>query len=420
MSRLALVLYVALNLTQVQAEPVRNLVGSSRFRAAVAALRADHDHMIEQTIALTQIPAPPFAEDARAHAYADLMRDSGFAEVTADGIGNVIGIRAGSDRSLPPLVVAAHLDTVFPAGTNVNVRRAGTRLSAPGIGDDTRSLAVLLAFARAMDKATLCTRRDVMFVADVGEEGRGDLRGMRYLFEHNDAAKHAVGFISMDLPGAGWIVVQGVGSRRYHLVFDGPGGHSFDAFGIVNPLAALADTVVGLYHLQVTTDPKTTYAASVVGGGTSVNAIPSQVFLDVDLRSVNAKALSELDAKLHNLAADAVAQENTARGSPRGQVAVTFNLIGDRPAGATPQSAPIVTVAAEAARAFGYPVRFIPLSTDANVPMQLGIPAITIGSGASGSGEHAPDESIDVEINESVRGMSVGLATILAAAGVER
>jgi tripeptide aminopeptidase len=306
---------------------------------------------------------------------------------------------------------------VFPEGTNVKVRREGTRLFAPGIGDDTRGLAVLAAFVRALDKARVATARDIMFVGDVGEEGEGDLRGVRSLFANNARARSAVGFITMDSTGAERITTIGVGSKRYRLTFSGPGGHSYMAFGLVNPLAALSTVVTRLYALQVPASPKTTYSASVVGGGTSVNAIPAEVFLEVDMRSADAGELAKLDSALHAIVTDAVNQENAARDTSKGKITVAFKTIGERPAGHTDEKSALAVSAAAAARAFGYDPKFIAVSTDANVPMSLGIPAIAIGSGASGGREHAPDEYIDVEPAESVRGMSVGLATVLAAAG---
>ncbi|MCJ2182457.1 M20/M25/M40 family metallo-hydrolase [Novosphingobium sp. 1949] len=387
------------------------------FATAQDALRRDHDRLVQQIIELTQIPAPPFGEQARGKAYAELMKQSGLADVAMDAIGNVIGVRPGEDRSLPPLIVAAHLDTVFPAKTDLKVRREGTRLLAPGIGDDTRGLAVLMAMARAMNSAGLRTKRDIMFVGNVGEEGPGDLRGMHYLFEHNPRAREAFAFISVDSNGATAITTRGVGSHRYHIVFSGPGGHSYDKFGTVNPLVALAKTVEGLYRIPVPTVPKTTYSASVVGGGTSVNTIPPEVFLDVDMRSVSEEEVARVDKALRDIAQKAVDEENALRSTEFGKITVTFNTIGMRPAGQTDETKGLGAVAYAASQAFGYKPQFAANSTDANVPMSLGIPAIAIGSGGRGGGEHTPHEWIDVEINESVRGISVDLATVLAMAG---
>ena len=398
-------------------QEVASILANRQFKAAATELDAERDRINDETIRLTQIPAPPFKEGERARTYAEMMRQNGLQEVTTDGIGNVIGMRPGRQHDLPVLVVSAHLDTVFPEGTPVTVRREGTRLLAPGVGDDSRSLAVLLGFVRAMDKAGIRTRRDIVFVGDVGEEGQGDLRGIRYLFEHDPRAKHAAAYITMDSSGSQDITTIGVGSKRYRLTFAGPGGHSYMAFGLVNPLVALSNVVTRLYSLQVPTSPKTTYSASVVGGGVSVNSIPSEVFLEIDLRSADAGELAKLDTELHTIVDRAVSEENSTRDTSKGRITVSYNKIGDRPAGHTDEKSPLASGAADAARAFGYTPKFIAVSCDANIPMSLGIPALGIGSGASGGREHSPDEYIDVAEPNNVRGMSVGLTTVLFAAG---
>ena len=396
---------------------VSQIIGEQRFKAAAAELDAERDRINDETIRLTQIPAPPFKEGERAKAYAEMMRQNGLQEVTIDGMGNVIGVRPGRQRNLPVLVVSAHLDTVFPEGTHITVRREGTRLLAPGVGDDSRSLAVLLGFVRVMDKAGIRTPRDIVFVGDVGEEGLGDLRGIRYLFERDPRAKQAAAYITIDSAGTQGITTIGVGSKRYRLSFSGPGGHSYDAFGIVNPMVSLAKVVTSLYSLPVPKSPKTTYSASVVGGGVSVNSIPSKVFLEVDLRSVDADELAKLDYQLHAIVEHAVTEENRTRDTGKGSISVSYENIGDRPAGHTDEKSPLASGAADAVRAFGYTPKFLAVSTDANIPMSLGIPAIGIGSGASGGREHSQDEYIDVAEPDNVRGMSVGLTTVLFAAG---
>ena len=398
-------------------QDVASIIANRQFKAAAAELDAERDRINDETIRLTQIPAPPFKEGERARIYAEMMRQNGLQEVTSDGIGNVIGVRPGRQHNLPVLVVSAHLDTVFPEGTPVTVRREGTRMLAPGVGDDSRSLAVLLGFVRAMDKAGIRTRRDIVFVGDVGEEGQGDLRGIRYFFEHDPRAKQAAAYITMDSAGSQDITTIGVGSKRYRLAFSGPGGHSYMAFGLVNPMVALANVVTRLYSVQVPTSPKTTYSASVVGGGVSVNSIPSEVFLEVDLRSADAEELAKLDTELHAITDRAVSEENSTRDTSKGSITVSYKKIGDRPAGHTDEKSPLAAGAADAARAFGYTPKFIAVSCDANIPMSLGIPAIGIGSGARGGREHSPDEYIDVAEPNNVRGMSVGLTTVLLAAG---
>lgn len=404
---------------QAQEAAVPGLVQSPAFRAAVASLDAGHDRMVAETIELTEIPAPPFKEAARARAYLAKLKAAGLTDVEADAEGNVMGLRRGTGPAGGPVVViAAHLDTVFPAGTPVKVRREGTKLYAPGVGDDTRSLAVLLAYVRALEAAKIRTKRDILFVGNVGEEGPGDLRGMRYLFGKGKYKARIAAFFSMDGTGANRVTYGAVGSRRYRVAFHGPGGHSYGAFGIVNPMAAMGGAISALYQVKVPTDPKTTYSASVVGGGVSVNSIPADVWLEVDMRSESAAELAKLDAKFQQILKDAAAAENAARSTRLGAVTVTPKLIGERPTGATKADAAIVRTTAAAVRAAGYTPELGASSTDSNIPISLGVPAVTIGSGGTGGRAHSTDEWIDVAKPESLRGMTVGLAALLAMAGV--
>ena len=264
-------------------ETVDAIIASPAYRAAVAVLDRDHDRIVEDIIRLTEIPSPPFGEDVRADAYLELLREHGLSDVEKDEIGNVMGLRRGIGNG-PLIVVASHLDTVFPAGTEVKVRREGTKLFAPGIGDDTRSLAVLLGFMRALDEAGIRTTSDILFVGDVGEEGLGDLRGTRHLFHQGKYKDRIKAFFTVDSPDMGMIATGGVGSRRYRVTFRGPGGHSYGAFGLVSPMNAMAQAIADLSRVQVPIKPKTTYSVSVAGGGTSVNAIPNEAWMEVDLR----------------------------------------------------------------------------------------------------------------------------------------
>jgi acetylornithine deacetylase/succinyl-diaminopimelate desuccinylase-like protein len=396
---------------------IDRIIGSTRFHHAAAILAAEHDRTVRDIIELTEIPSPPFAESARAARYQHLLREHGLDAVEQDEVGNVMGIRRGTGNG-PLLVVAAHLDTVFPAGTNVAVRREGTKLFAPGIGDDTRSLAVLLAFMRAMDQAGIETRGDILFVGDVGEEGLGDLRGMRYLFQHGRYKDRITGFITVDSPEMETIVTGGVGSKRFHVVFNGPGGHSLGAFGIVNPLYALCQAASELARVEVPTSPRTTHTVALCGGGTSINAIPNQVWMDVDLRSEDAAELLRLEQRFDAILERAVADENAARDTSAGRISLEKQPLGDRPAGRTAPESDLVQAATRAMAAHGFKPRHVVSSTDANIPMSLGIPAIKIGSGGSGGRAHSLEEWIDVEPVESLRGMRAGLATILAAAGM--
>lgn len=421
---LALILFLALQPPQpAVASPeaeVRKILDDPRFAEARKSLAAGHARTVADIIRLTEIPAPPFGETRRAEAFRADFEAHGLKDVRVDAEGNVTGVRPGrrTNGKGPFVGVAAHLDTVFPAGTDVTVRREGWRLAAPGIGDNARSLATLLAWIRALDAAGLDAESDILFVGTVGEEGVGDLRGVRRLFKDGPYAGRIEAFISVDGSDPNGVVTGGVGSRRYRVDFNGPGGHSFGAFGIVNPMTAMAGAVTRLYAVSPPTSPRTTYSASVTGGGTSVNAIPNSVFLEVDMRSEDPRALADLDRTFQALVKEAVVAENASRSTAYGAVTAELRVIGDRPAGRTPSDSRLVRTTRSALSILGFDPAEESSSTDANLPMSLGIPAVTIGAGGRGGRAHAPDEWIDVEPEEMVRGMSVGLLTLLAMAGL--
>lgn len=400
------------------AETIAAIRADARFAKATETLAAEHDRTVQDLITLTEIPAPPFNEERRAAAYLEMLRAHGLEEVEQDEIGNVMGIRRGFGNG-DMLVVAAHLDTVFPAGTDVHVKREGTKLMAPGIGDDTWSLAVNLAYLRALDAAGIRTRHDILFVGDVGEEGLGDLRGVRHLFDKGRHRGRIRAFLTVDSPQVEQIVSGGVGSRRYRVTFRGPGGHSYAAFGLVNPMYAMAECARGLAAVQVPQSPPTTHCVSVVSGGTSINAIANAVTIEVDLRSASAAELEMLDRRFLQIVDEAVGTENAARSTRAGVITAELARVGDRPAGETPAGTPIRDIAAAAVAAEGYKPHFEFSSTDANVPMSLGIPALKIGAGGRGGRAHSLDEWLDVEPTEVLRGMRTSLATILAVAGME-
>ena len=400
-------------------DPTESQIGrimeNPAFKHAAATLAAEHDRTIDDIIALTEIPAPPFKEQVRARKWREMAQAHGLQDVAEDAAGNVTGLRRGIGNGRL-ICIAAHLDTVFPEGTDVTVRREGTRLFAPGIGDDTRSLAVLLAWLRAMDAAAIETRADILFVADVGEEGAGDLRGMRHLFQRGPYKDRISAFVTVDSPDMDRIVTGGVGSKRCRVTFAGPGGHSYGAFGVVNPMFAMADAVSRLGRLDVPADPKTTYSASLAGGGTSINAIPNSVWTEFDLRSESAPHLAALERDFFALIEAAVQAENQRRATKDGIITARIEPIGDRPAGHTDVDALEVRLARAAIEAHGIATAFEYSSTDANIPMSLGIPALRIGSGGTGGRAHSLEEWIDVEPGASVQGMQAGLAAVLAIA----
>lgn len=411
---------LAVSPAQAASEPKPEAVLKTKgYQSAVAILDRDHDRMVGEIIKLTEIPAPPFKEAARAAAYRDMLKDAGLEDVEIDEEGNAMGVYRGTGSAGGPAVmIAAHLDTVFPEGTPVKVRREGTRLHAPGIGDDTRGLAVLLAYARAMKESGIKVKQDIIFVGNVGEEGPGDLRGVRYLLTKGKYKDRVKAFFSMDGTDASRIVNGGVGSKRYRITYKGPGGHSYGAFGLVNPMAAMSQTVVDFYKIPVPKEPKTTYSASVTGGGTSVNSIPNEVFMEFDMRSENPAELAKLERAFLAVVKKSVEGENAARSVKEGPIAADIKMIGDRPAGETAATQPIVQNAEAIILASGLDPKFSFSSTDSNLPMSLGIPAVTIGSGGAGGRAHALDEWIDVEKGKSLRGAAVGLGILLATAGV--
>jgi len=405
---------------QVASQPKPEAVLKTKgYVSAVRILDRDHDRMVDEIIKLTEIPAPPFKEAARAAAYRDMLIEAGLADVEIDAEGNAMGVYRGTGPAGGPAVmIAAHLDTVFPEGTPVKVRREGTRLHAPGVGDDTRGLAVLLAYARAMKESGVRVKQDIIFVGNVGEEGPGDLRGVRYLFTKGKYKDRVKTFISMDGIDPSSVVTGGVGSKRYRVTYKGPGGHSFSAFGLVNPIAAMSQTIVDFYKIPVPAKPKTTYSASVTGGGTSVNSIPNEVFVEFDMRSEDPAELAKLEQAFLAVVKRGVETENAARSVKEGPITADIKPIGDRPAGETAATQPIVRNAHAIIRALGLTPKSSFSSTDSNLPMSLGIPAVTIGSGGEGGRAHALDEWIDVEKTKSVHGASVGLGILLATAGV--
>ncbi len=366
------------------------LLQDASVKAAVDGLRASEPQTLEDQIRLCEVEAPPFKEAKRAALYAQMFKEIGLTNVRIDKEGNVLGEKRGN-APRPHTVFSAHLDTVFPEGTNVTVKREGTILRAPGIGDDCRGLAVLLAVARAMVKHSIQTPGTITFVGTVGEEGLGDLRGVKYLFR--EGMKGQIDrFVSIDGTGLG-ITHIAVGSLRYRVTFKGPGGHSYGAFGLVNPIHALGRGMARVADFEVPREPKTTFNVGRIGGGTSVNAIPFEAWAEVDMRSADKAALQSLDARFHKAMDDAVVDENSRWGSR--QMTVDKALVGERPAGRTPGDSPIVVAAVSVTKALGFAVALDEGSTDSNIPMSLGIPAITIDGGGRGTGAHALDEAFD-------------------------
>jgi tripeptide aminopeptidase len=415
------------------AERVEAIQHSPQYRSALAVLSRDHDRLVAQNIKLTEIPAPPFKEEAKAKVFREMLRDAGLANVEIDAEGNVLALRKGGGKGFL-IAIAAHLDTVFPQGTDVRVKRDGNKLFAPGIADDTRGLAALLACVKALEEAKIETESDILFVASVGEEGLGDLRGVKHLFLKGPYKGKIGSFIALDGTNAERVVTTAVGSRRYRLTFHGPGGHSFGAFGTVNPMFAMGSFLAQFGTMKV--PALTTYSVGVIGGGTSVNAIPLEAWAEIDMRSTEPAELDKMESRMREMVSAAAAAENQTRSTKNGEITVKIDLIGDRPAGSTmhpflgirqpanaglpdtaSQNSQLAQLAWEAVAAKGLKPTFDASSTDANIAMSLGIPAITISAGVGGR-IHSLDEWLDVDKEISLRQMEIVMITILAAAGM--
>lgn len=396
------------------------LAQPAALAAAHTKIAADYDTIVAEVIELTEIPAPPFKEALRGERMLQKFKALGLVDVHIDAIGNVIGTRPGKDRTAKALMVAAHLDTVFPPDVAIKVRREGDTLHAPGIGDTTVTLAALLAFVRAMDAGKIVAPRDIIFVANVGEEGQGDLRGVRHLFSASPLKSRIGDFISFDGSTVGRIVNGAVGSRRYRVAFKGPGGHSYGAFGLVNPMVAMAGTVTAMYKIAVPTDIKTTFAASTIAGGTSVNSIPNLILAEFDMRSASTANLKSVESQFLALIDASVAAENASRDTKYGRISAVPELIGDRPAGSTAANDPLVATAARILTAGGYDAGLVASSTDSNIPISLGIPAITLSAGGGGFRAHALDEYISVERGAFVKGITTAFDIVVAAASIKR
>jgi tripeptide aminopeptidase len=374
-----------------QEKSAAELMKDQAVSAALDAAKASEAQTIEDQIRFCEIPAPSFKETARGEELKRTFEQLGLQNVRVDKAGNVLGDRPGA-APRPHLVMAAHLDTVFPEGTSVKVRREGAVLHGPGIGDDCRGLGVLVSIIRSMKQANVRTPGSITFVADVGEEGLGDLRGMKQLF--NETLKGTVDrFVSIDGTGLSLTYVF-AGSHRYRVTFKGPGGHSFGAFGLANPADALGRAVAKIADFQVPKDPKTTFNVGRIGGGTSVNSIPFEAWMEVDMRSVDKAALASVDASFHKAVDSALVEENARWGTP-GMLTVTKDLVGDRPAGSMAAETPMVKMATDVTRGLGWTATSGAGSSDANYPMSLGIPSLDIGGGGRGTEAHALGEAFD-------------------------
>jgi acetylornithine deacetylase/succinyl-diaminopimelate desuccinylase-like protein len=370
---------------------VTRLLGSPEIQRAFHFINKTDCELDGELIRVCEIPAPPFKERARASYLAQRFKKLGLDRVRSDEEGNVIADRPGLS-SEPRVVVSAHLDTVFPEGTNVSVRRDGTRLHAPGISDNSCGVVSLIALAQALDAGGFKTRGTVSFVATVGEEGEGDLRGVRHLFTRGEFRNGVDSFISLDGPGLERITQRALGSRRYRVTVTGPGGHSWGDFGTVNPVHALGRAVARFASYPAPLSPRTSYNVGIIEGGSSVNAIPQSAGMVVDIRSVSSDEIEKLESYLRRVVEIAVREENSQRAMSGTSLTYGFEPAGNRPSGETPIDSKIVRAAIECSRALGIEPRLDCSSTDSNIPISLGTPAITLGVGGISGNCHTLTE----------------------------
>ena len=373
------------------AEEVGALAEATSIRRAFEEIEALEPRTSEEHIMLTEIPAPPFKEERRAKKYHDMLRAAGADSTWIDEEGNVLALRRGQtgDRTV---ALDAHLDTVFPEGTDVTVKTRGDTLYAPGIGDDTRGLMIVLTVLRALEAAQIETDADLLFIGTVGEEGLGDLRGVKHLFR--DGGPRIDSWIAVDGGGMGRIVHRALGSHRYRVTFKGPGGHSWGAFGTGNPHHALGRAIS---HFTDAADPytqegpRTSYNVGRIGGGTSVNSIPYESWMEVDMRSISPERLDGIDQLFQDAMQRGLQAHNALirEGEP---LTVDVEMIGDRPSGAIDPGAPLVQRAMATAAHFDAEPELDISSTDSNTPIAKGIPAVTIGRGGVGGGAHSLNE----------------------------
>ncbi|MCH7565008.1 MAG: M20/M25/M40 family metallo-hydrolase [Gemmatimonadetes bacterium] len=385
-------------------------------------LREALDHLIEcdertllTQVALTEVPAPPFGESARAASMVELFAEASLDSVSTDDEGNVLGALAGAHDE-PPLILSAHLDTVFPEGTDVSVHMDGDTWYGPGISDDGRGLAALVAIARCMGELGIEPTLPILFAATVGEEGIGDLRGVKHLFAEHGVGRSARAFISLDGAGLSRVVVRGLGARRIRVTVRGPGGHSWADRGAPNAIHALGGAVAEIAAIDVPASPPSAVTVARWGGGTSINAIPAEAWFELDLRSESADVLRELEVAVLRIVDDAVDQESARIQDGAAGLELAVEVIGDRPAGCTDPDSHVVQAALAATRSIEVEPGLVAASTDANIPMSLGIPSVTLGAGGEAGRIHTTEEWYRNE--RGPEGIYRGLLTALLVTGI--
>lgn len=383
---------------------------------AMQAIVRDEKLTLSDQIAITEVEAPPFHEEVRGRNLMERFRALGLTEVSMDPEGNVIAVRPGTDPEGPNLVLAAHQDTVFPAGTDVKVREENGIYHAPGISDDARGLAVNLQVLRTLQEKNIQTVGNLYFVCTVGEEGNGDLRGSKYLF--HKSGLRIDGFISVDGVDVGRLLSAATGSKRYRIHFDGPGGHSWKNFGTPSAIHAMGRAIAKVADAQTVSDPKTTFTCGTIAGGTTVNSIAAHCEMELDMRSAGAKELDELEAQLLPLF-EAACREENARWGATGEKAVTLRLesIGHRPGGQQSDDVSVLQAARASMKEVGVPLtRYDVASTDHNIAINCGIPATTLGGGGKEGFNHNVKEWYDPK--DAYLGVQLAFMTSLVLLGL--
>jgi acetylornithine deacetylase/succinyl-diaminopimelate desuccinylase-like protein len=393
--------------------PSPQFADTAELRSALSWFSQNLAWINDQQARITEIPAPPFQEAARASVVKALLAASGL-EVQIDKTGNVVGELPGANAQ-EIVMLTAHLDTVFPPGTDVKVRREGTRMSAPGISDNGTGLAALVSIARAMHEAKIKLRRTILFVADVGEEGEGNLRGMRALVEtYRSRLKAAV---VLDGSGTDHVTTKALASRRLEVLITGPGGHSWSDFGMPNPINALVRGSIRFINTKVPASPRTTFNLGQIEGGTSVNSIPYDAKLKVDIRSESEDELGKLESALReSIAAGTRDEMESSRDRSKGKLDWKIDVLGTRPGGELAANSPLLAALRAADNYVNNQSRIERSSTDANIPLASGIDAISIGAGGTGGGAHSLQEWYEPTGREM--GLKRALLTLLGISGI--
>jgi len=401
----------------IYSKSIKKISRNAKVKKAFNYIIDIEEKTIKNHIELTEIEAPPFKEERRAKEFAERLKLAGIENVWIDSIGNVIGFLKGSVGN-KNIAIDAHIDTVFPEGTDVKVLVKNDTLFAPGIGDDTRGLAMILTLAETIKKNNIEPINNIIFIGTVGEEGLGDLRGVRYLFKNKTPKIDS--WIAIDGGSIGRVNNQALGSYRYEVIFDGPGGHSWGAFGLVNPHHALGSGIKNFINkadVYTSSGPKTSYNVGVINGGTSVNSIPFKSSMLIDVRSIEPNKLDDMEEILYNSMQEALKEQNEMKRSGP-DLTLTINKIGNRPSGIVEESVPLIQKTIAATQYMGVEPRLTIGSTDSNIPISLGVPAVTIGRGGDGGGAHSLDEWW---INkEGYKSIQLALLILLSESGIDK